>query len=362
MLKVKEQLSKLYLYTLFGNLSLSGAWVAILAARGFSLVEIGIAETIFHITSILFEIPSGALADVLGRKRMLLVSAAMRVIGDIAMILSWNFPVVCISLMFYALSYNFASGTDDALAYDSLKMAGEEVRFEKYNSNQMILYRLCNGISTLCAGIAFIVGYKIAYGTGAITGMIQIIIVLSLNEIKGADRRADHGAAIEIINCFQKSFHFLYIEKQIAAYMIYNSFVGAVDILLLFFLEAKLTACGLPKWALGSALLFMQMGGVIGAKLILRLKKWSYRKIAVAMGILVISGFMMEHTGISLIMTLGGFLSAFGDDALQIRTNAKIQSMAPSEQRATITSVESFLFSLIMIVLSPVTGFVFSAW
>ena len=69
MFNIRKQLSKLYLSSVLGNLSLTGAWVAILAARGFDLVEIGIAETVFHITSIIFELPSGVMADVFGRKK-----------------------------------------------------------------------------------------------------------------------------------------------------------------------------------------------------------------------------------------------------------------------------------------------------
>ena len=55
MFQIKTQLSKLYTSSILGNLSLTGAWVAILASRGYSLVEIGIAETVFHITSLIFE-------------------------------------------------------------------------------------------------------------------------------------------------------------------------------------------------------------------------------------------------------------------------------------------------------------------
>ena len=61
MLKIKKQINLLYITNLLGNLSVTGAWVAILAARGFSLVEIGFAETVFHISSLICEIPSGIL-------------------------------------------------------------------------------------------------------------------------------------------------------------------------------------------------------------------------------------------------------------------------------------------------------------
>ncbi len=100
MFKIKKQISRLYLSSVLGNLSLTGAWVAILAARGYSLVEIGVAETVFHITSLIFEIPSGILADVFGRKKMLIVSSIMRMIGNIVMIFPTAF-LRCVWLLLF---------------------------------------------------------------------------------------------------------------------------------------------------------------------------------------------------------------------------------------------------------------------
>ena len=364
MFKIKEQLSKLYSSSVLGNLSLTGAWVAILAARGYSLVEIGIAETIFHITSLIFEIPSGVLADVFGRKKMLIVSSIMRMIGNIVMILSNGLPMVCLSIAFHALGYNFSSGTGDALAYDSLKIAEMEGHFEKYESNQLIIYRLCSGISTLCAGFALFIGYKIAYGTDIITGIIQIAILASLSEVYAGNSQKDKntGTLRRLADCFRESFAFLKEIKKAIGLMMCNSLVGALDILLLFFLQAKLPERGIPNWGLGLALLFMEIGGVVGSKLILRFPKLSYRQVFAVTLCFVSAGFLAEHSSWFLIMAAGGFLSAMGDDALQVRTNVILQDMFPSEQRATLTSVESFTFSVIMIVLSPLAGFVFTYW
>ena len=144
--------------------------------------------------------------------------------------------------------------------------------------------------------------------------------------------------------------------------MLCNSFVGAVDILLLFFLQAKLPEKGIPEWGLGIALLFMEMGGIVGSRLILKLPKIGYKWIFAISTSLVLTGFLAEHSPFYWVMALGGFIAAVGDDALQVRTNAILQDMFPSEQRATLTSVESFSFSVIMIVLSPLAGFVFTYW
>lgn len=402
MLNIKKQITRLYLSTALWNLSLTGAWVAILAARGYSLPEIGFAETVFHITSLLFEIPSGILADLFGRKNMLIVSTVMKIIGNIIMILSCNLWMVCGALAFYAMSYNFSSGSGDALAYDSLKMVGKESYYEKYASNEMVIYRFCGGVSTLCAGFALFIGHIAAYGADILMCAVQIGTLLPLREVYAGSKsdmhnksgentktggnikangniktdgniktvgniKADGKNVIgsigkEFINCFMESLLFIKKERKTMALMLSNSLVGAVDILLLFFLQAKLPKAGIPDWGLGFALFFMEMGGVLGAKIILKWKKLRYKSVFAATAFFVLLGVLLEHSGLYVVMTLGGFLAAFSDDALQVRTNTILQDMFPSEQRATLISIESFTFSMIMIVLSPLAGIVFSWW
>ncbi len=382
MLNIKKQISRLYLSSILGNLSLTGAWVAILAARGYSLVEIGFAETIFHITSLLLEIPSGVLADVFGRKKMLIVSTIMTMVGNIIMIFSSNLFLICASMIFQAASYNFLSGSGDALAYDSLKMVSREAHYEKYASNQMVIYRLCGGISTLCAGFALLIGHRAAYSMDLVICIIQIGILTSLQEISvtppaeksrqafspestapnGGFRMLFHTICREMIDCFVTSLSFLKTARRAILLMCCNSLVGAIDILLLFFLQAKLPESGMSASLLGFALFFMETGGLLGARIILKCGKLRYRSVFIIAAMLVLTGVLAEHSGSYLIMTAGGFLAALSDDALQVRTNTILQDLFPSQQRATLISIESFTFSMIMIVLSPLAGVLFSQW
>ena len=251
MFNIKKQINRLYSSAVFGQISLSGAWVAILAARGFSLAQIGFAETVFHIVSILFEIPSGVLADVFGRKKTLVISCIMRMLGNLVMIFSNNFAMVCLSIGLHALCYNFSSGSGDALAYDSLKSVGQEERFERYASNQLVIYRVCEGLSTLTAGFALVIGYKLAYATGVVAAVVQLALLAGLVEIRLSPLPQNFNVWKEIANCFKQSFLFLKEAKKAMLLMFTNSFVGALDILLLFFLQAKLPMAGIPNWALG---------------------------------------------------------------------------------------------------------------
>ncbi len=363
MFNIRKQLSRLYLSSIIGNMTMTGAWLAILASRGFSLVEIGITETIFHIVSIIFEIPSGVMADVFGRKKMLIVSNIMYTIATLIMIASDSLFTVCLSIAFHALTYNFSSGTGDALAYDSMKKARIQSKFERYESNQLTIYRVFTGISTLCAGFALAIGYRLAYATDLIVCAAQFFVLSTLTEVNFNKTSDDDKKIIaRIRDCFRESFLFLKSARKAMCLMLCNSFVGAVDILLLFFLQAKLTEKGIPNRWLGPALLFMELGGVVGSKLIVKLPKLNYKIVFAFTAALVLAGIGLEHAESCLIMAIGGFIAATGDDALQVRTNAKLQKLFPSEQRATLTSVESLSFSLIMIVLSPLAGYLFTCW
>ena len=70
--------------------------------------------------------------------------------------------------------------------------------------------------------------------------------------------------------------------------------------------------------------------------------------------------FGFAFSGNYCLMIIGGFIGAFSDNLLQVRTDVLLNTMIPSNQRATLMSVNSFTFSIIMIVLSPLFGLLFS--
>lgn len=364
MFKIKKQINLLYTTGVLENLSLTGAWVAILAARGFSLVQIGLAETIFHIVSLIFEIPSGMLADLFGRKKTLILSQIMGLIGCLIMAVSDDYAGICVSFVFQALMYNCMSGTEDALAYDSLLLVNEADRYEKYAANQLMIYRIGEGISTLMAGIALTIGYKSAYFISAAWHVIIIVVTLFLKEVTIEEQKTIENGNLPsaIFNHFKSSIQFLIDNKKATVLMFANSFVGAIDILLLFFLQAKISDAGMPTLFLGVALFIMQLGGIIGTRIITKVKSNRYWVIFTLCTCGVIIGVLLEHTAMIPIMVIGGFIAAACDDMLQTRSDATLQDMFSSKMRATLISISSFTFSVIMIILSPLAGFFFEVW
>lgn len=360
MQKIKQQLRTLYSYAALSAFNIAGAsWVALLAVRGFSLVEIGLAESVFHLSSLLFEVPSGVAADVFGRRRALLISQCFAIVSAVAMLLSNEIGGVMIAMVFSALGYNFASGTREALAYESLKEAGQEDGYDRYASNEMVIYRISRSTATLCAGLALLIGYRAAYTVDVVLGLICLLLVLRLKE-SGAVQPTGHQPVLRRVGqCFAESLRFLKGNGAVMRLIVLNALVGAFATLLLFFLQARLTEVGLPGALLGPALFFMGMGGALGAKAVPLVKNWSYRGVWIvcAAGTLLCTGLAMVR--LPLMMCLCGFLAAMFDDLIQVRSDVRLNGMVPSGQRATLISMSSLCFSLVMIFLSPALGWLF---
>ena len=358
---INRQLGLLYISNFMFNISIAGAaWVLLLVSDGYSLVRVGFAETVFHITSLIAEIPSGMFADVFGRKKSLILSCVMSMLSALVRGFVPGFAAVCVSVGFSALSYNFISGSDSAIAYDTLLEAGQTDRYDRYISTQTAVYRISNGVATLFAGAAVIMGNRNAQILSLAISAVNMVFLLFLRENKVILKKADDSLVKRIKDVYKGSFSFLKGNKKVAGLIFRNALVGGIDVLLLFFLQAKLPMTGIPDWTLGPLLFIMSTGGILGALAARKVKNTTLGKLFVFCITLAVTGLLSEFTGVWYLMTIGGFVTAFADDLIQIRSDIALNRMVPAEQRATLISVNSFCFSVLMIFMSPLAGFIFS--
>ncbi|MGF1709718.1 MFS transporter [Vibrio kagoshimensis] len=99
---------------------------------GLTLSQFAMLNVVWAATIVLAEVPSGAFADTLGRKKLVVLSSIVMFI-EIAMIAvvptedpNLVFIVFLINRILSGLAMALASGADEALAYDTLKEQGKE--------------------------------------------------------------------------------------------------------------------------------------------------------------------------------------------------------------------------------------------
>lgn len=120
--KLKRNIILDYINSFITNLNMqSSVWVLYLAYCGLNLAEIGIVEGIYHATGIIFEIPSGAVADLLGRKKSMVLGRLCIAVSCVVMLFSNSFWHFALGFAIQALGNNFNSGSEEALIYDSMK-------------------------------------------------------------------------------------------------------------------------------------------------------------------------------------------------------------------------------------------------
>lgn len=361
-MQIKRQLFFLHIYNFLFSLRIAdGVWVVFLLSRDFSLAQAGLAEGVFHVVSFLFEVPSGMIADLLGRKRTLVISSLFGVCSALLMAFSQSFWGVCLSMAFQALMYNFCSGTQEALTYDSLKAAGSEDAYLKHNSWLGISAYVSVSLSSLLGGVAALLGFFPAYAITATCSAVCGISALALTEplvTETQRQRTQHPFAqlgLRLKEHISQSFSFLRNNPRSAWKILAGGAVAAPIYLTFMYSQQHLLDGGLPPLFLGAALMLLRLSGAAGMALGARVKIRLF-SCALLCALCCAGGTFLAGTFWWPLALLGGVLAQCTESLLDLRLDASLNDDFPSDQRATLVSVSSMVYSLFMIVASPVSG------
>lgn len=98
---------------------------------GLTIEQFAGLNALWAASIVLFEVPSGALADKLGRKRLVVVSSWLMVVEMLLLCLmpiggSWVWPLMALNRVISGLAEACCSGADEALVYDALPADGRD--------------------------------------------------------------------------------------------------------------------------------------------------------------------------------------------------------------------------------------------
>lgn len=128
-----------------------------------SVSEIGILEIIVFIVGFLAEVPSGALADTIGRRKTLIFGGIMLVIGSIFTAFSNNLLTLIIGQSLWFIGYASYSGANDALVYDNLKAEKKEKMWAEITARKNSLIVFVTMFSVLIGGFLYNIQYRLPF-------------------------------------------------------------------------------------------------------------------------------------------------------------------------------------------------------
>ena len=116
-------ITRFSLYGFLKNLDFSEPFLILFyLSLGLNFLQIGILVAFLNICINILEIPSGAIADIYGRKNSMIVSLASYIISFIIFAVSNSYPPLFVALFFYAIGESFRSGTHKAMIFDWLRL------------------------------------------------------------------------------------------------------------------------------------------------------------------------------------------------------------------------------------------------
>lgn len=368
-LNLKKQFACIYTSDFFSGLRITDAvWVALLAARGFSLWEIGLAESVFHIVSLLCEVPSGMAADLLGRRKTLLSGGVLTVTCNLLMAFAPNLFTICLAMGLNALAMTMFSGTFTALVYDSLKTEGREDEYIQVSANSSQISMLANAIGSLASLLKRFLGFAGFYLlSAAFEGVSTAALALMEEPIvtKAQANREKHALRTlpeQFRQLVRDSLHVLHTCPMAGKLIASSALISVPSYLTKMFLQQRLVELGWPTELLFLPLLLGGLACVAGTEIGRRVRCRSMRRLYTACALLCGVGTLLVGAapawgGILGMMLVQGVLEVY-----LLHESQKLNDAIPSDQRATLISVDGMAYSLLMIPASPLVGAVGDAF
>ena len=105
--------------------------------NGLNLQQIMTLQACYSLSLSLLEIPSGYAADIIGRRKTLILGCILAFLGFSIFSVSYDFWWFLIAEILLGFGNSFISGADTALMYDSLLEAKAEDQFLKYEGRSI---------------------------------------------------------------------------------------------------------------------------------------------------------------------------------------------------------------------------------
>jgi MFS family permease len=173
-LKNREAVTVYYIGNFLGDLTVSlhfAIYAVFLAQSGLNLLQVNTINFVYMISIFLLEVPTGAFADALGRRRSILIGAFLTFVGLIMYPIFRSFYYFMIAEFILALSSTFTSGAWDAWMIDTSKNQGFVGKVDYVFSQSNIISKIAmifGGligayIASIYIGLPFFVGGIIAF-------------------------------------------------------------------------------------------------------------------------------------------------------------------------------------------------------
>jgi MFS family permease len=303
------------------------------------------------ISSAIFEVPTGILSDLAGRRRTMMMGSIAATIGTALTAMGGSLLTLCAGSIFVGISLAFFSGNNNAFLHDTLKQEGREKEFPHFLGITSALFQLGLGLSALLGGFLSERALSLAVWAGVIPQALCIVIAFFMIEPKRYGPQTTNAFAHlgNALREFQKNARL----RALSLASVLDFGLGQAQFLFFPAFFAQL----LPLWAIGATRLLAHFLAFLSYWFSGRIiKKFTAFPVLLSVKIVsssvAIGAYILNTVASPIILSCISVL--FG--MKMVSENTLFQREFTDEQRATMGSVTQFFGSILFAISSVALG------
>lgn len=333
-------------------------FVPLLQGYGLSMSQVLQTQAMFALTIALFEVPSGYIADVWGRRKAILLGSALNAVGFLSLLHADTFVDFLVYEVLLGLGFSLISGADLALLYDSEVHLQERglpggAGAGKSLSRLISVEAAASGIAGVVASVLLLWSLDWVIAVQAFTGFMPLVLGLMLVEVPRPPSTSSHrDNARQIVDL-------LLFGKPVVLWTAFAIAVFGLLAVYVFWIYQKYWELqGVPLGWFGYIWAAFALTVSVSARYSAALEqRFGTRRLLCVIAVLPLLGLLGMAFGAGWMGVLFGFAIQLSRGISMSLFYEALNSRVPGDFRATVNSLVSLGVRAVFIVTGPVLGY-----
>jgi MFS family permease len=349
----------IYLLGFFNSfMVVNPVFVPLLQGHGLSMNQVLQTQALFALTIALFEVPSGYIADVWGRRGAIVVGSAFFAMGFVCLLFADSFVDFLVYEVVLGVGYSLISGADLALLYDTEVYLQEQdipggAGAGKSLSRLISVEAGASGIAGIVASILLLWSLDAVIVAQAIVGLMPLLLAFALVEVPRPTIEVSHKDNARSI------LELLLFGKPVVLWTAFAIAVFGLLAVYVFWIYQKYWEVqGIPIAWNGYIWAAFALTVSISARYASALEhRLGTRRVLCLIGVLPLLGLLGMALGAGWIGVLFGFALQVSRGLSMSLFYEALNRRVPGNFRATVNSLVSLGVRAIFIGTGPLLGY-----
>jgi predicted MFS family arabinose efflux permease len=328
--------------------------VVFYSSNGLNLKDLLILQAIYSISIVALEIPSGYMADAIGRRITIMLGCILGVVGFVIYSFTSGFWPFMLAEITLGIGSSFISGADSAILYDSLLQLKQENEYTKYEGRITSAGNFSEAIAAILGGLlAKYISIRAPYffQTGIAALGIPASIMLLEPSKQGALIKYHFADILKVVR------YSLIDNKLLRRNIFFSSVIGASTLTMAWFVQPYFLQINIPLAMYGILWTSLNLTAAVTAIIAYRIEK----KLGDTRTMILITvGISLGYFAVGMFQALWAllffYLFYFIRGVATPVLKDYINRLTASEVRATVLSVRSFIIRILFSIIGPFLG------